>query len=230
MGGSVAHENDQSGNEEDVWGAVSRTEPGAPFALKVFKGNELVRIVRLEPDVTYIGRMGENHIVLDDPKVSRSHARVMNRNGEFFIEDQESENGIFVGGKKVLVHPLAEGGRISIGGHVLEVVLATDDDRTARRESQLEQAEEEEWRMDQTVSGSPELLKRMLAARAAKAAAPKTRKAPTLTFDLKFGGKSFQNTLEFTQARARKEEDLTGDIVEVRVSIGKWVLYKKVPL
>ncbi|MFH1018421.1 MAG: FHA domain-containing protein [Pseudomonadota bacterium] len=226
----MADDKVRTDDQGEVWEAVMRPRPTAPFALRVHKGDQCLRTVRLEPDITYIGRMSENHVVLDDPKVSRSHARVMNRNGEYFIEDQESEHGIYVRGVKVTEHLLSPGEKVAVGGHVLEVIRASEEHRTSQRESRLEVAEEEEWRLDQTISGSPEQLRKMLAERAAKSASSKNVKAPTLSFELRLGSKVFQKSVDFTQARARKEGDLTGDAVEVRVSAGKWVLYKKIPL
>ncbi|MDR1331839.1 MAG: FHA domain-containing protein [Tannerella sp.] len=50
-----------------------------------------------------IGKAKENEFVVDDPYVSRCHARlVKNDNGELFIEDAGSTNGTFVNGDRVL--------------------------------------------------------------------------------------------------------------------------------
>lgn len=49
-----------------------------------------------------IGHGDENTIVLDDPTVSYSHARVDLRGGDFIIFDLLSEHGVYVNGKKIL--------------------------------------------------------------------------------------------------------------------------------
>lgn len=48
---------------------------------------------------TTIGRAAANDVVLDDPSVSRSHARVMRTRQGFMVEDLGSFNGTSVGGK-----------------------------------------------------------------------------------------------------------------------------------
>ena len=214
----------------DVWGVVKNRELGrSPLALRVLLGNEHLRTVRLEPEITYIGRMPENHVVLDDPKVSRSHARVVRKGDQFVLEDQESENGTFVNGKAVKQFTLVPGAVVLIGGHKLEVVRAQTDDRTVVRENQLDRAEEEEWRMDQTVSGSPEQIAKIVAARKAKKDA-KAVSNPKMAVHLTIGKKTIQKEFEFSQARPRRPEDAQADQVEIRICVGKWVLYKKLPL
>lgn len=57
----------------------------------------------------------------DDPeaKVSRRHARIMRRNGQYFIEDLGSTNGTFINrGRRLLPgdrHPLRDGDEIIVG-------------------------------------------------------------------------------------------------------------------
>src|SRR5690606_4383398 len=49
--------------------------------------------------VTTIGRAADNDIVLDDPSVSRRHARVVRRRNGFVVEDLDSFNGTTVAGR-----------------------------------------------------------------------------------------------------------------------------------
>src|ERR1051326_3470581 len=87
--------------EDDIWDAVKHPAPKAPYGFRVIKDNTVVKTIRLELETTYIGRMPENHIVLDDPTVSRSHACVVKRGEDYILVDQESENGILSKGKRV---------------------------------------------------------------------------------------------------------------------------------
>jgi type VI secretion system FHA domain protein len=48
-----------------------------------------------------IGRRPGNDWVLPDPHVSSRHARVRNINGTFFLEDNESANGVYVNGNRL---------------------------------------------------------------------------------------------------------------------------------
>jgi putative peptide zinc metalloprotease protein len=57
--------------------------------------------VALTRPVTTIGRATGNDIVLDDPSVSRRHARIVRRRNGFAIEDMDSFNGTTVGGRTI---------------------------------------------------------------------------------------------------------------------------------
>ena len=210
----------------DVWTAVKDKNLGkALLAVRIFRQGKEVRTVRLENTATYIGRMPENHVVLDDPKASRSHARILLKHGEFIVEDQQSENGMFVNGTKVDRQVIGVGDKITIGDHVLEVVRAVDDDASAIRESQIENAVEEEWRMDQTVSvSSAEIQKQHLEAMAKKKG---SSQAPEFSFKLSFGGKTFEKQFKFEKGQRRPAGP---NSVEIRVSLGEFVVEKKVDL
>jgi pSer/pThr/pTyr-binding forkhead associated (FHA) protein len=71
-------------------------------------------------DRVTIGRDPVNDLVLpDDSKVSRSHAELSRRDGQWILVDLESRNGTFVNGRRVGRHPLRDGDRIEFGGTVL---------------------------------------------------------------------------------------------------------------
>ena len=53
-----------------------------------------------------IGRSSDNDVVIDDPKVSRHHARIVNNGSGTIIEDIGSLNGISINGTKVSRSPL----------------------------------------------------------------------------------------------------------------------------
>ena len=48
-----------------------------------------------------IGRSANNDIRLDDSVISRKHAMLIIENDEFFIEDLESRNGVFINGIRI---------------------------------------------------------------------------------------------------------------------------------
>lgn len=68
-----------------------------------------------------IGRADENELVLRDGRVSRSHARIVEAEGGFAIEDLGSSNGTFLNGKRVRRARLLAGMKIVLGETVLEV-------------------------------------------------------------------------------------------------------------
>lgn len=62
-----------------------------------------------------IGRSPDCHLALRDSRISRTHARILLENGEYFIEDTGSRHGLQVNGRKVLRHKLIPGDRIEFG-------------------------------------------------------------------------------------------------------------------
>ncbi len=70
---------------------------------------------------TVAGRDANCQICLEDEFVSQLHARVVNNQGHYILEDLGSTNGTFVNGRKIN-YPvdLRHGDRIKIGGTLLE--------------------------------------------------------------------------------------------------------------
>ncbi len=48
-----------------------------------------------------VGRGAHNDVVIADDSVSDSHAKIFHRDGHWFIEDQGSTNGTYIGGNRV---------------------------------------------------------------------------------------------------------------------------------
>ena len=61
-----------------------------------------------------IGRTGENDITLDEPYISRRHARLFLEGGSYFIEDLKSKIGVIVNGKKISKIQLKNGDKIRL--------------------------------------------------------------------------------------------------------------------
>ena len=67
-------------------------------------------------DIRFIGRGAENHIVVDDPHVSRRHARIARWGDELFVGDEGSKQGTAVNGMQVICAKLKHGDIVNIGG------------------------------------------------------------------------------------------------------------------
>jgi hypothetical protein len=63
-----------------------------------------------------IGRESNTDITLDDPRVSRQHARLSYRQQQIWLADLRSSNGTFVNGEPIQERALQPGDVISFGG------------------------------------------------------------------------------------------------------------------
>jgi hypothetical protein len=110
--------------------------PPAPAAPAPILSNAFVildgeRTVALRQAVVSIGRRFDNHIILDDPRVSRAHAQLRLRFGRFVVYDLGSTGGTFVNGRRVEECVLRPGDVISLGG--VTVIYGEDAARPASR-------------------------------------------------------------------------------------------------
>jgi FHA domain-containing protein len=64
---------------------------------------------------TVLGRSSRSDFVVEDPNVSRRHAELQRRDGEWYIVDLDSTNGVSVNGKRVSNARLAPGDEIGLG-------------------------------------------------------------------------------------------------------------------
>ena len=69
-----------------------------------------------------IGRRPDSDIFLDDVTVSRDHALLVRRTGEFHIDDLGSLNGTYVNRRRIESHKLEEGDELQIGKYKLTYI------------------------------------------------------------------------------------------------------------
>lgn len=88
------------------------TQCGSRLISETSKNESTPRLVMLHGDrpnvvfnlnkhLSYIGRDKVNTVVLQDSQISKRHAKVFEENGQFWIEDNHSKNGVFINGKKI---------------------------------------------------------------------------------------------------------------------------------
>lgn len=72
------------------------------------------------------GRLAECAWQVDDPSVSRRHARAAFEGGEWWIEDLGSSNGTFLNGARATRHRLRAGDLLTLGAVAFDVLAAAD--------------------------------------------------------------------------------------------------------
>ena len=84
--------------------------------LSVQSGSQAGRRFSLVGGVTTIGRSSENSLVLEDPSVSRYHARITQQGSDYYLEDAGSTAGTFLEGVQIQQRAkLNQGGVIRLG-------------------------------------------------------------------------------------------------------------------
>ena len=73
----------------------------------------------LQGERMMIGRSPEAEIFLDDVTVSRDHAVLVRRSGEWFLDDSGSLNGTYVNRRRIDSHRLEDGDELQIGKYKL---------------------------------------------------------------------------------------------------------------
>ena len=90
---------------------------GPRFAIRRPEGDVILPLVLRE---TLIGRIDSNHLVLDDPLVSRVHAKVVLAGGMVEIEDCGSSRGTRVNGELIDRAFLHHGDVVKVGQVLLD--------------------------------------------------------------------------------------------------------------
>ncbi len=75
-----------------------------------------IKVIPLTQPLIRIGRRLENNLVLDDPRVSRTHAELRAINGRYVLFDLNSTGGTFVNGLKITQSVVYPGDVISRAG------------------------------------------------------------------------------------------------------------------
>ena len=89
------------------WAPTARLE----FVLGPLTG----QVIELRDDVTTVGSVAGNSIVLADPGVSRKHAGIRRVESGYELADLGSTNGIYVNGQRLPKKSLAPGDVIRVG-------------------------------------------------------------------------------------------------------------------
>ena len=94
---------------------ANEPEPLPKNAYLVLQGT---RVIPLNQPLIKIGRQLDNNIILEDPRVSRSHAQIKIVNDHYMIFDMNSTGGTFVNGRSINESVLYPGDVVSLAGVV----------------------------------------------------------------------------------------------------------------
>ena len=104
---------------EDTAVLLANHEPPSPKenlpqnAFLIVNGDQ---IFPLRQAVVNIGRRLDNHLAIDDPRVSRSHAQLRAIHGQYVLFDLNSTGGTYVNGQRINQYRLNPGDVISLAG------------------------------------------------------------------------------------------------------------------
>jgi hypothetical protein len=82
-------------------------------------GGRVGESFQLEGERMTIGRRPDSDVFLDDVTVSRDHALLVRRGGDFYLDDLGSLNGTYVNRRRIESHRLADGDELQIGKYKL---------------------------------------------------------------------------------------------------------------
>ncbi len=110
----ASHSIEKMGETQGMEGKDADAESNIPpNAFLILEGT---KVFPLTQSVINIGRRLDNHIVIDDPRVSRRHAQLRAIKGWYILFDLNSTGGTFVNGQRVTQSILYPGDVISLAG------------------------------------------------------------------------------------------------------------------
>jgi predicted component of type VI protein secretion system len=115
----------------------------------------------LDAPVIRIGRGTENEVVVDDPAISRVHARIEGEAGAWRIVDLGSTNGTTVERVELRPwqpHPLSHGAHLDLAGAIEMTFLLSEHERTGGEAATTRRIAERAVRLTPTESEVLELL------------------------------------------------------------------------
>jgi hypothetical protein len=93
-------------------------EKGAALVIRS-GGGRVGESFPLDRDRMTIGRRPDSDVFLDDVTVSRDHALLVRRNGDYYLDDLGSLNGTYVNRRRIESHRLADGDELQVGKYKL---------------------------------------------------------------------------------------------------------------
>jgi len=83
------------------------------------------KVYELQNSVVSLGRDIANDIVINDPEISRKHAKLTRQTGGYLLEDLGSTNGTYVNGQRLMGPHLLRPGELIVFGEQVSLVYDT---------------------------------------------------------------------------------------------------------
>ena len=113
-----------------------------PASLVVIDPNGHRTRVAIDPLPFRIGRQPDSNLIIRDSRASRTHARIVEENGEYVIEDCGSLHGTYVNGKRITRQALRDSDKIEFGAQdSYQLIFALDGAELKRLMEQVSGAE-----------------------------------------------------------------------------------------
>jgi len=174
--------------------------------LNIIEGPGVGSSFELDSNPKVIGREASADIQLDSLQVSRRHAKIWERGGEYFVQDLESQNGTFVNGLPVDLHTLGIGDEIVVG----EVLFSFSDSLvsgTGVHSVLSPGGEPQEFSLTDTIQRTPEPIRRI------DGLEPRLKRMPTEMRNL-----AVLNELSRRASLSNSMEQFLGDLLDVTMS------------
>jgi hypothetical protein len=92
------------------------SSPGLHGKIEVFVGDQLISSYLVTDNPLPIGRdPGQALVIIQEPIISKLHCQVFARNGEVFVKDLNSTNGVYVNEEKIAERQIQEGDVVFLG-------------------------------------------------------------------------------------------------------------------
>jgi len=115
----------------DCW---AQSAPPAAYLVQLQPEEQVGPRHPLRDRITILGRGDGCDLFINDPSVSRHHARIGMRGDRFYIHDLHSTNGTIVNDEPAYLCVLQHGDRVRLGDHLYRFEEAPpSDDRRAKR-------------------------------------------------------------------------------------------------
>ena len=104
----------------------------------VYFGRKAVGIYDFGPGRFRVGRHPDSAVFLPNQSISRLHAVLQMREGEWQVYDTGGSNGLFVNGTKVTAHKLRTGDRVELGKYIIHFAAGEGDEGTTAEADEIE--------------------------------------------------------------------------------------------